>query len=160
MRRIIMTAHGPVIDPERGPVKEETMVIDDGRRCPSDIQRACDLAAGRIPLSPDETLVTVASARRGERHWDRLAWLPKAGVWEYLEPVSAQEGSRYGQVPTGTLLAEHDYGGWVTAVWLVAPHVRDGKKAELVLCWFSRRDGRLEIKLPDGTRLVRPNPSR
>ncbi len=138
-----------------------------------EIREACDRAAGRAPVPPDEPTVRVQAAHRDissrgrvNVQWYRLALRPGSDTPAYFSAEREPRGMRsadrhwtgYGHVPAGTLLMEHDRGAPIGAIWLVH---RDVGGQHLQPCAFEiRADGQLSVTLPDGTRLAVPNPRR
>jgi hypothetical protein len=130
---------------------------------PDHVRAACDIAAGRVAADPAAGTVTVRAALNdwGKDHWYRMVWSAADDAWRYFAERRLEEGYRYssvdGRVAIGDLVARHDRGCPIDAIWVVA----DRTAKPLRACKFAARgDGRLSITLPDGTVIDRPNPRR
>jgi hypothetical protein len=138
------------------------------------LAEACARARGESPIPGDEAPVgRIVAARkeyscrgRCQEHWFRMRW--SGTSWQYLgERIGGPGGFRaserrqasYTDVWTGDLLAQHDRGGPINAVFLIVP--KSVEADNLAVCKFTRtRDGNLKITLPDGSVIVRPDPRR
>lgn len=134
----------------------------------SAIRKACDIAAERIKADPADKAMLVCLAGRdmncrliGEE-WYRMRWTGEK--WEYivrLPPLTRIEKDRHclvnGEVFLGDILLQHQKGGGVTQILLVAA-LEDGSPSLFHCPHAARRDGNVAFDLPDGTEIVRPNP--
>lgn len=132
------------------------------------IQKACDIAAGRIQPDPADKGLTVAMCARDLNcrlvgdEWYRMRW--DGNKWEYVTrfpPLSKKASDRHvlvnGTVFFGDVLLQHQKGGGVTQILLVTT-LEDGSPSLFHCPHAARRDGNVAFDLPDGTELVRPNP--
>lgn len=141
-----------------------------------EIQIACDIATGTIPTDPGAVARSVRAAHRDANargrirsEWYRLVY--RSGSWQYFafermpalgEGASNRHVTLHGDVYAGELLAQHDRGGPVTAVYLVHDRVvdEDGNTMTIRRCDHTRtRDGLL-ITLPTGAHVTLPDPRR
>lgn len=142
------------------------------------VAEACRRAAGEEEVPAEEPLISVLAAKRDisargmvRERWYRLALTPgsqeppryfsrEREPWGMVRAADRHwEG--WGEVPAGTVLLQHDYGGPVQRAKLVvrAPEERLGYR--LVTCGLIRRaDGQLGITLPGGQQIVLPDPRR
>jgi hypothetical protein len=124
-----------------------------------EVARACEIAA--TDGEPDGDLLLVAGAcKRAREHWYRLVW--RNGAWQECTRGSFTSDIRsyhviYGCVRPGEVLAQHNAGGPVNAIWLV---IAPGEHP-FAPCTFARTGDRtLRITLPDGRQIERPDPLR
>jgi hypothetical protein len=124
-----------------------------------EVAAACEIAATDGEPAGDPILLRAAFALRLRKQypveWYRLVW--RGGAWQYLSRQRLQTDGRdetWGRVSPGELVAQHDRGGPIDAVYLV---VRAEKP--LLRCTFARTGaGTLRITLPDGRVVERPDP--
>jgi hypothetical protein len=130
-------------------------------------QLACDIAAERGIGDPDAPAITVRAAHkdysaRGSRraHWFRMVW--RNGTWMYVTDkrlpgnglrASERNATIYGDVFPGEVLVIHDLGESLDelAKLVVA-------QDNYVACPIRTTRAGIEISLPDGSVLKRPNP--
>lgn len=138
------------------------------------LRAACDRAAGRSPVPPDEPTIRLQAAHRDisargrvREQWYRLALVPGETTPRYFSTEREPRGmlsrdrhwTGYGHVPAGTLLLQHDRGKPIDAVWLVYRGSDGGEYVKS--CHFVRRaDGHLGVTLPDGTTIAVADPRR
>ena len=134
---------------------------------PTPEQRASAIARGAARPDPAAVGTKMIAAHkdynsRGRRreHWYRMAY--RNGSWDYIGNerlpsgtfrASERNATTHGDVFDGDILATHDHGGGIDAIMHV---VVNGKAVEVPN--HRRRDGNLEITLPDGTTTTVPNP--
>ncbi|GIW60096.1 MAG: hypothetical protein KatS3mg087_1162 [Patescibacteria group bacterium] len=107
----------------------------------------------------------VSSKGRINEWWYRMRWDNASKKWTYISNERLPIGSfrareRYadvwGEVFNGEIIAQHDYKGPLTKVYL-AVNEQDGRLVELA--WqMDRSRQNIIIKLPDGSELTLPNP--
>jgi len=133
------------------------------------IERATKIAAGTLVVDPEEREGGSVRAAynnnvegRKREHWYRLVW--RDGAWSYyaegrLPPD--RRASVFGDVWEGELVAQHDRGGGVNAVYLARWGSGEvNGPMFLVDLDFRRVKGELLIALPDGSQIKRPDPRR
>lgn len=136
------------------------------------VRIACDIAAGRTLASPGASGTRIVAAKKDLNAkgngpwWYRMVW--RNGSWEYFSTDRLPMGTSraherraavYGEVFPGELVCSHDKGSSIDdEVNLVCFPDADDKV--LVECGAvtKRRDGQLDIVLPDGSKITVPNP--
>jgi hypothetical protein len=148
------------------PTAQPESAAPEAERDP-DLARACEIAA--TDGEPDGPPISIRAAHkayssRGRRdaHWYRMVW--RSGAWQYYARERLPEDPRercatvYGDVRPGELVAQHDRGGPIDAVYLVTSRPGNDR---LRFCTLRRtRAGTLRITLPDGRVVERPDPRR
>jgi hypothetical protein len=148
------------------------------------LARAIRRARGEEPIPDDERPIRVIGARadysarmRAREHWFRMVYREHRWTYftDYLEPIGLRAAQRhqtlYGDVYIGELLAQHDRGGPVDVLYLVADRAvprragvdresADQRGTLIRLDFYAGRDGKLRVELPDGSALTLPNPRR
>lgn len=133
------------------------------------VQNACDVAAGRVSENEDDSGTKVIGAckdlnvKGNGPHWYRMVY--RKARWRYVSDERLPQGSFraaerrakvYGEVFPGEITVDHDYGGQVDDACLVIAPNPDGCLLEIK---FSRnRKGELVFILPDGSKVVLPDP--
>ena len=133
----------------------------------------CARARGDETIPADEPALSIigahcdysASMRRRE-HWYRMAW--RNGTWEYigerLQSVGMRAAERhqtkYADVWAGEIIAQHDRGKPIDSIYLIVKAPLEPKAIKEPLTFRKRRDGRLDIILPDRTIVALPDPRR
>lgn len=132
------------------------------------VQRAADIATGRVPAASDSVGHKVTGAKKdlscsgSGPQWFRMVY---RGAWRYVSDQRLPNGRRsserrcsvHGEVFEGELVVNHDRGKPVDSAWLVCEPDDEGKV--LVPVEFTkRRDGQLSFTLPTGDVVVLPNP--
>lgn len=131
------------------------------------VTRACGIAMGSVVSDPAEMGFTITAGKkdlngkgRGD-WWYRMVW--RDGSWQYFSEERLPTGTYLagdrratvsGDVFLGELVCRHDKGGPVDAVWVVV----GGDKPLRVCKYVKRRDGSLNVTLPDGSVVSVPNP--
>ena len=156
-------------------ITQETKVEGQASELAPQVAAACEAAFSDEAADAGEELVRVRAAHkdlnsrgRVRELWYRMAWEPGAAAWRYFAEERLPEGTIrasdrhatvFGNVPSGTLLAQHDRGRPIDAVWLVHAPVGE-KEIRVTRCEFRVTVGGLRITLPDGRTVERPNPRR
>ena len=134
---------------------------------------ACAIATGAAIADPDAAGFRIRggyknlNARGNGPWWYRMVY--RGGSWTYFSDERLPMGtfrasdrcaSVYGTVYAGELLAQHDKGGKVDGVQLVRADPADpADPYSLEGVEFSRgQDGSLSLTLPDGGKIVVPDP--
>ena len=130
--------------------------------------RACAIARGEAPPSGQWARIRGGhkdyNARgRCREHWYRMVW---RGGWQYVsadrlavgtERASERQDTTWGEAQVGEIVVQHDRGGPIDKAYIVV--AAEGEQL-LAACTLRRREGRLVIGLPDGTKIERPDPRR
>jgi hypothetical protein len=102
-----------------------------------------------------------SSTGRRLAHWYRMVW---RGAWQYVADrrlatgrclASERKDSATGMVAIGEIVAKHDYGGPIDAVYVVVDPTTDpeGKKLRSIP-WARRTDGQIAVTLGEQTVVV------
>lgn len=134
------------------------------------ITAACDIATGAVPSDPAAIGKNIRAAHKDLNCkgrgpcWYRMVYRNKQ--WEYFSDERLPGGNYlardrratvHGYVYLGELVCQHDRGKPIDAVWLACEP--DEKDNVLVPCEYSsRRDGAIEVTLPNGQKMTVPNP--
>ena len=142
---------------------------------PERVRLACDVAAGRTPPAADARGHRVRAAAKDLNckgrgpWWYRMRLAPQGkggGAWQYFSAERLPSGTFraaerratvHGDVFAGDLVCSHDRGGPMDpTIYLVCDPDEAGRV--LVECegWAARRDGRIDVTLPDGTVVTVP----
>jgi hypothetical protein len=150
--------------------------MEVSENCDPAITAACAIPTGEAPADPGAKPVRIRAAHRDHNckgvgpEWYRMRW--SGASWEYfsegrMPPTGVRASDRhstlYGQAYDGDLIIQHDRGGPVSEAYIVVGRGFQGSSgatAYLKVCQqvAIRRDGNLEITLPNGAVVVRPNP--
>lgn len=131
---------------------------------------ACDIATGAVKPPEDIIGMSIRGGHKDLNAKGRGPWwyrmVLRNGAWTYfcedrLPMGTFLAGDRRcsvrGDVYLGEVVAQHDKGGPVDAMYLIAPNVADNN----MLCpvpFRKRKDGKFVVTLPDGREVVVSNP--
>lgn len=141
---------------------------------PVTVRIACEIAVGEREPDPSAAAHVAAAAHREisargatKAEWFRMVW--RNGEWSYFAEGRMPTG-RYlaadrrvtlrGSVYAGDLVAQHDRGAGVDAVYLVSDEPDDGDDWSLHTVPFTATRAGLLITLPTGGVITLPNPRR
>ncbi len=142
----------------------DTMVTTD-----TTIALACARAHGLVAMRRQYLYGRFVGRDVSARGRCREHWLVyRSGAWQYygerLGPVGDSADTRYqttrGDAYLGELIARHDRGGPVNAMYIVAPPTGEPQKKITPLAFRRRRDGQIDVSLPDGSTVTVPDPRR
>lgn len=148
-------------------MSEQTSAFDASR-----YQLPCDIAQGKAEADPTSAAISIRAAHKDLNAkgrgpcWYRMVW--RGNTWQYFSDgrlptgtfrAAERRATVYGDVFVGEIIAQHDKGGPIEAVYLIAPGPSDSEiKLSPALDFTKRRDGMLAVTLPDGSGIVLPNP--
>lgn len=132
---------------------------------------ACDIATNTVEAPESDPVQITAgykdlNAKGNGAWWYRMVF--RQNSWSYFSNdrlptgtflASDRRAKVKGDVFLGEIIAQHDRGGSVDCMYLVAPNPTDEDRPMLLPVKFAkRRDGNLSVTLPDNRKVVTPNP--
>lgn len=149
----------------------EQLVPETAPALEARIQIACDIATGKIPAPDHDSPRNVVGAKKDLNskgngpEWFRMVY--RNGSWRYVSDdrlpsgkflASDRRATVYGEVFAGEIIAGHDRGGQIDSAWIVMAEPDAAGKNLKAITATKQRDGQLAFALPDGSKVVLPNP--
>jgi hypothetical protein len=134
---------------------------------PDDIRVACAIARGEIEGPQEPIGWEVATERAAGRVMRRVRWIAAEGRWEPVTPHRLTDGGGddaiLAPVYAGDLIAVYYEGRPVSKeveLYCAADPVYEYSPRYVACPIAFRRDKRLGIRLPDGSEILAPDPTR